>query len=660
MRRRIATLAGAAVLAAAALAVPTAEAATAPAGSGFVSRKGTELFLNGRPFRFGGSNTYYLEYASPKMVDADLEAASDAGFQVMRPWAFFDIGTPGGDDSVHKGDQSVYFQYWDGTAPAINDGANGLVKLDYVIHKAGQENIKLVLPFTNNWSDFGGIDQYVRWAAKTYHDDFYTDPQIKQWYKNYVSHLLNRVNTYTGIAYKDDPTIMTWELGNEPRCKGHGIYPTSPNCKTTTITAWADEMTRYIKSIDRKHLASVGDEGFFCDPAGDPNDWTTNCNEGVDSVALAKLPAVDIMSYHLYPEGWGKDPAWGVEWITKHSLAARKAGKPSMLGEYGLRDQAIRTPMYKKWLDTLILTGGNGALYWMLADERDDGSLYPDYDGHTIYCPSPGCILQTNFANFMRGKVFPLPAPVADEDAATVEFGQPATLTPLGNDVAYVGSLKPSTVDLDPATAGRQTTRTVPGGTYTLAADGKLSFAPAEGFAGKATISYTVSDIRGKVSNPAPVTVTVKPDPNALWVVYSFEEGTEGWGPASWTPEAGSVAQSTDYATNGTHGLKVTATADTWFGLNPQPALNFTGRTTLKLDLKAAADAGRSTNVAIQAGPNWTWCEGTWGWVNAGETATVTVDLAALTACSADLGDIRALYIWGAAGSFDIDAVRVE
>lgn len=106
--------------------------------------------------------------------------------------------------------------------------------------------------------------------------------------------MLNRTNTLTGVKYKDDPTVMTGELGNEPRCKGSGVYPQSPNCTTQTLVNWADEMTRHIKSIDRRHLASVGDEGFFCD---DPtsSDWITNCGEGVDTIALAKLPAVDVM-----------------------------------------------------------------------------------------------------------------------------------------------------------------------------------------------------------------------------------------------------------------------------------------------------------------------------------------------------------------------------
>jgi mannan endo-1,4-beta-mannosidase len=98
-----------------------------------------------------------------------------------------------------------------------------------------------VIPFVNNWNDFGGMDQYVRWrdistpdGQTWYHDSFYTDPFIKQWYKDWIAHLLNRVNTYNGIAYKNDPTIMTWELGNEPRCLSAGAYERSDHCTTQT------------------------------------------------------------------------------------------------------------------------------------------------------------------------------------------------------------------------------------------------------------------------------------------------------------------------------------------------------------------------------------------------------------------------------------------
>ena len=62
-----------------------------------------------------------------------------------------------------------------------------------------------------------------------------------------------------------------------------------------------------------------------------------------------------------------------------------------MLGEFGLRDEGLRNPNYKEWTMPSGRPRGTGALYWMLSGVRDDGSLYPDYDGYTVYCPTPVC-----------------------------------------------------------------------------------------------------------------------------------------------------------------------------------------------------------------------------------------------------------------------------
>lgn len=81
--------------------------------------------------------------------------------------------------------EGVYLHYWDGSAPAFNEGADGLQRLDYVIAKASQLDIRLIIPFVNNWKDFGGMDQYVRWRGGQFHDDFYTDPIIRTWCKEW-------------------------------------------------------------------------------------------------------------------------------------------------------------------------------------------------------------------------------------------------------------------------------------------------------------------------------------------------------------------------------------------------------------------------------------------------------------------------------------------
>jgi len=779
--------------------------------NGFVYRDGAKLKLNGQEFRFGGTNNYYLMYSSQYMVDDVINTAATQGFTVLRTWGNLDIGNQDDTNSINGKINGIYFQYWDGSAPAYNDGADGLQKLDYVIYKAGQAGLKLVIPFTNNWNAFGSADQYVRWANGQYHDQFFTDATIKTWFKNWISHLLNRTNSYTGVQYKNDPTIMTWELANEPRCKYTDAYPTSGTCTTQILTEWADEISTYVKTIDSNHLVSVGDEGFFCDPAS--TDWTENCNEGVDTVAFAGLQNIDVMSYHLYPELWGKDIAWSSEWIERHHKAAKKIGKPAMLGEFGVTDKSTRNTTYKEWTGTILKTGETGALFWMLAGNMDSGLPYPDYDGHNIYCPSPACTTLSNAAAMMAaGHNLQFP-PVADNDAATAEADTAITFDLLANDIAYDSKLVPASVDLDPSTAGIQTTQSAYGGSYVSNGDGTVTFTPTSGFNGKSQISYTVQDKKDRTSGSANIVLTVKPSPTGATTLYSFEFGLDGWGPASWDPH-GTVAQSTTAATEGTHSLEinstggwftvepsppadlttggqyfrfdinaasatsiklsystgsswfwqesntislsagandvavdllgginggalvdadevrrvaiylnpgtyyldnvrldhvapppppppsstltlysfesgvegwgpaswdpqgtvaqsavfqtegassleVTTTGSGWFGLDMPLSVDLSGKTNLKFDIQTTG-AGTSMNVALKVGSSWTWCEGSWSWINPGTTTTVDVDLTALP-CVADLNQTRAIFVFlNGGGVFYIDNVRAE
>jgi mannan endo-1,4-beta-mannosidase len=637
----------------------SATIAAAKGGTDFVKQTGPELKMGGRLFRFAGSNNYYLIYKSKFMVDEVLNAAAAQGFRVMRVWGAIDIGNQDGSNSIRGKADGVYTQYWDGSAPAFNDGDDGLKHLDYVIDKAGQLGIKLVIPFVNNWNDFGGMDQYVRWRGGQYHDDFYTDPMIRTWYKNWIAHLLERTNTYNGLKYKNDPTIMTWELGNEPRCLSAGAYPRSPNCTTQTLIAWADEMSTYIKSIDDKHLVSVGDEGFYCVP--NPTDWTENCGEGVDTLAFTALENIDVMSFHLYPDSWGKDVAWGTAWIQRHFQDARALDKPAMLGEFGLLNKSMRNPNYKTWTDTVLTSGGAGALYWILSGKQDDGSLYPDYDGYTVYCPSPVCTTLSNFGAMMKANRQLVFAPVADVDTAVTEYNTPVSLNPIANDIAYGGAgLLPGSLDLDPATAGQQTTATVAGGTFVASPNGTVTLTPSDGFSGKAEVSYTVKDSTNRTSNAAGIAVTVKPNPTAAIQLASFETGTEGWASANWQANAGTVQQSNEYASQGSYSLKVVTADGGWFGTNFGVPINLTGKTHIKFEIKTLA-AGTSQNAAIQVGAGWEWCQGSWGWINPETTTTVDIDLLNLSCASPNLSQVNSIYIWfSGGGTFYLDNVRAE
>lgn len=650
---RVAAAALAAVLASAAGASPAS-----PRGRAFVERKGRELHVGGAAFRVAGASNYYLMYKSRLMVDDVLETAAGAGFNVIRTWGALDIGNADDTGSIRGKADGVYYHYWDGAAPAFNDGPDGLQHLDYVIWKAGQLGLRLDIGFVNNWNDFGGMDQYVAWRGGQYHDEFYTDPVIRGWYKDWIAHLLQRVNPLTGLAYKDDPTILVWELANEPRCQAYGRYPTSGTCTTETLLAWADEMSRFVKSIDRKHLVSAGDEGFFCTPGA--TSAIEDCSTGVDTVALADLPAMDVMSFHLYPDAWGQtDPAFGKTWIERHIRAGKKIRERVMLGEFGILDKANRNKIYKEWTDTVLLNGGGGALYWMLAGKQDDGSLYPDYDGFTVYCPSPVCTTFSNFADMvlLRGP-FTFP-PVADDDQATTDVDTAVTLTPASNDVTYwFAVLVPGSLDLDPGTPGVQREWVTDAGAFAAQVDDSVVFTPAPGFYGKARASYTVRDSWGRVSDAAALTVTVRAPEDAP--LFSFEDGTEGWAPASWQANPGTAQTSTAFATYGTRSLEFDAADGGWLGLTFAPAAQFTGKTHLLMDVQTV-EVGTSQAVALQLTDAWTWCQSGWTWQNAGTIGTLDVDLTALDCGITDLSDVKALYVFfSAGGTFRVDGVRLQ
>jgi mannan endo-1,4-beta-mannosidase len=62
-------------------------------------------------------------------------------------------------------------------------------------------------------ADYGGMDVYVKQiAGSANHDLFYTNAAVQTAFKNYIKTFVGR--------YVNEPTIMAWELANEPRCKG--------------------------------------------------------------------------------------------------------------------------------------------------------------------------------------------------------------------------------------------------------------------------------------------------------------------------------------------------------------------------------------------------------------------------------------------------------
>jgi uncharacterized repeat protein (TIGR01451 family)/gliding motility-associated-like protein len=101
--------------------------------------------------------------------------------------------------------------------------------------------------------------------------------------------------------------------------------------------------------------------------------------------------------------------------------------------------------------------------------------------------------------------------PVTVNDAAITPNATPVTIPVTTNDTDNDGTLDCATIDLDPATAGIQTSINVTGGTFTVNAC-NVDFTPSGTFSGTACVNYTINDNSGATSNVSSVCVTVLPN----------------------------------------------------------------------------------------------------------------------------------------------------
>ena len=361
----------------------------------FIRRSGVHLLCGGKPFYAIGVNSYFLQniaaYGDTTHVIEVFREATDLGMTTLRTWGFSDCS----DSATVNGIQ------W---APGrFNE--RGLRALDYVVSKARQFSIRLIITLVNNWEDYGGMNQYIRWYAHLHppevtmgkaiaqrlvtgeegrfyrysiagsltHDDFYTNPSIRQWYRDYVSMIVYRVNALTGTPYGEEPSILAWELANEPR---------SSDPSGDIVAGWVDEMSSYLKSIDDAHLVSAGEEGLDCSPdLYRPDDlyngqtWLFDGTGGSSYSRITALPNIDIASIHLYPEGWHLSINQALTWLNDHQRIADARQKPLILGEVGIR--RWRNQFYPIIFNEAYYQNTAGTLLWQFVyDGRPDNQRF--------------------------------------------------------------------------------------------------------------------------------------------------------------------------------------------------------------------------------------------------------------------------------------------
>lgn len=247
-----------------------------------------------------------------------------------------------------------------------------------------------------------------------------------------------------------------------------------------------------------------------------------------------------------------------------------------------------------------------------------------------------------------------------DNAKMTATVGGVLTLDVLANDTPGAGNtLSPDTLDLDVQMAGVQGSKELPKGTFTVK-DHKVQFTSKIDQPATIVLPYSVRDSGGEAATATMTVTLTAPETPGDDVLFSFEGTTEGW--KTLNDGAGTVSVSSDFHTHGTQSLFIQSTRKDgdWFSVVKD--LSFEGKKTLKFDLKTLS-AGTSYNVALQTGPDWTWCQGAdWTWVGPDQTVTATIDLSKVSCNGAapDLKAVHAINLFFNQGDYHMDRVVVE
>lgn len=302
------------------------------------------IFYEGKtPYYYIGANYWYGgilastgEGGDRARLEKELDLFQKCGINNLRIL----VGAEGPDNEPSRVTPTLQ------TAPGkYNDTL--LDGLDFLLAELKKRDIRAVLYLGNSWEWSGGYAQYLNWNGYgtipypnlpqyswpdflKYVNEFHKSCDVcKEQFSDYVEFILSRTNRYTNVKYVDDPTIMTWEIANEPRAFSKENFP--------SFEKWIKDTAALIKSLDSNHLVTTGTEG----------QW--GCEGSME--VFEKIHAdsnVDYLTMHIWPKNWGwldpNDIAGTIdksikltnEYMDNHVAIAKKLNKPLVLEEFGL------------------------------------------------------------------------------------------------------------------------------------------------------------------------------------------------------------------------------------------------------------------------------------------------------------------------------------
>jgi mannan endo-1,4-beta-mannosidase len=311
------------------------------AKNNFVTVSGNRFMINNKPYYFVGTNFWAgmnlganTNSGNQGRLIRELDKMKSLGITNIRIMAL----TEGPDNEPFR------------IVPSMNN--NGVLNedylkgLDFLLTEMGKRNLYAVVCLTNFWPWSGGMAQYQKWSGAinnihypmtqgnswdTYMKStakFYSNKIAIDKLNSCIAKIVTRYNSITHIAYKNDPTIMSWELCNEPR----GID------NVNAYLAWINNTAQYIKKLDANHLVTVGSEG-------------TTPYESYSGTPFEQSHAskyIDYTCIHLWVQNWemynpkkhnetiqaAKQKS--IDYINKHIAIAKKMNKPFVLEEFGI------------------------------------------------------------------------------------------------------------------------------------------------------------------------------------------------------------------------------------------------------------------------------------------------------------------------------------
>ena len=314
---------------------------------GFVVRSGTNLVLDGRPFRFTGLNIYNAN--SLWTCSYPLGEGPDLG-------ASLDVIGPG--QTVFR---SFFFQRM-----ATTNGKRDWSAFDHTLAIAKAHGERVIATLTNQW----GVCEEPSPGFKTeawYQSGYkrWLDTTVPNDYRDWVGEVVSR--------YRNDPAVLAWQLVNEADDPATAKGPCTSTAPAS-LKAFAADMGQFVKSIDANHLISLGTMG------------SGQCgSSGRDYADVHSVATIDLCEYHDYYASTSPMPGDGLNGLQVRIDQCRSLGKPLFVGETGIEagtvgGYAARARLFADKFRAQFNAGVVGELIWNWRDGPRGGSSLTNFE----------------------------------------------------------------------------------------------------------------------------------------------------------------------------------------------------------------------------------------------------------------------------------------